>query len=133
MTEKELRRLNRHDILELLVEQSRESSRLRLVLEEREERLLNATAGLERLKSKLDEKDRQIEKLKGRLSEKDAAANVLKTRLNQKDETIDKLKERLDRKDEEIARISSLQADALRQAGFPAQVLKALASLTAGT
>lgn len=117
MTEKELRRLNRHDILELLVEQSREASRLRLVLEEREERLVSMAASNERLKSKLDGKDEQIERLKGRLDEKDAQTARLKSKLDSKDveledmgrnsfEQLERLKAKLDSKDEEIVRLS---------------------------
>ena len=39
MTEKELRKLHRHDLLELLVEQSREAARLGAALKEKEEEL----------------------------------------------------------------------------------------------
>lgn len=115
MTEKELRKLDRHDLLELLVEQTREASRLRLVLDEREERLLQATASVERLKAKLGDKDNQIEKLTGRLDEKDALAAKLKSRLDTKDAEMaeqeerhaadmERLSARLDSKDAELTR-----------------------------
>lgn len=42
MKEKELRRLHRRDLLELLVEQSREASRLDAALKEKEEELTAA-------------------------------------------------------------------------------------------
>ena len=71
MTEKELRKLHRHDLLELLVEQSREAARLNTALKEIEEELSGIGESNERLKEKLDEKDELIGKLKGRLDEKD--------------------------------------------------------------
>ena len=52
MTEKELRKLNRHDLLELLVEQSREASRLGASLKEREDELAQALGSNGRLKEK---------------------------------------------------------------------------------
>lgn len=148
MTEKELRKLNRHDILELLVEQSREASRLRLVLEEREERLIGATSGLERLKCKLDEKDAQIEKLKGRLDGKDLEmskkssedaelAERLKTKLDEKDAiiserdaTIERLKAKLSEKDERIEALSSERLEELKKSGFTDGMLKALSAFS---
>ena len=42
MTEKELRKLRRHDLLELLVEQSREAVRLNAALREKKEELTEA-------------------------------------------------------------------------------------------
>ena len=114
MTDKELRKLYRHDLLELLVEQSREASRLNAALQEREEELREALEGSGRLKDKLDGKDELIEKLKARLDEKDtemageAAANGeqlerLKEKLNEKDALVEKLKQRLDDKDAQMA------------------------------
>ena len=57
MTEKELRKLGRHDLLELLVEQSREAARLDAALQEKEEEFRKASEGNKRLKEKLNEKD----------------------------------------------------------------------------
>lgn len=115
MTEKDLRKLDRHDLLELLVEQTKEASRLRLVLDEREERLLSATASVERLKAKLGDKDEQIERLKGRLDEKDELASKLKSKLDAKDAEMaeqdakhsgdmSRLTTKLDMKDAELSR-----------------------------
>ena len=115
MTEKDLRKLDRHDLLELLVEQTKEASRLRLVLDEREERLLSATASVERLKARLGDKDDQIERLKGRLDEKDQLASKLKAKLDTKDsemaeqdakhaDDMSRLAAKLDRKDAELSR-----------------------------
>ena len=127
MTEKELRKLHRHDLLELLVEQSREAARLVAALKEKEEELTASGESNERLKAKLDEKDELIEKLKGRLNEKDAemaekAAGIeetlerLKAKLNEKDagmaeeaartkETFERLKNKLDEKDALIEKL----------------------------
>ena len=107
MTEKELRKLHRHDLLELLVEQSREAARLSMALQEKEEELAATLESNERIKGKLDEKDALIEKLKSRLDEKDAEmtenAAAAEEQLNGKDTLIEKLKSRLDEKDTQMA------------------------------
>ena len=77
MTEKELHRLRRGDLLHLLVTQGREAAALHQELEEAQTRIDDLEAGLERLKVKLNEKDELIEKLKGRLDQKDARIKAL--------------------------------------------------------
>ena len=71
MTEKELHKLRRQDLLQLLVLQSKEMADLHTKADE-------LSAGYERLKAKLDEKDATIERLKGRLDDKDATIAGLK-------------------------------------------------------
>ncbi len=118
MTEKELRKLHRQDLLELLVEQSREASRLSAALDEKEQECREITENNERLKAKLDEKDaglaqhtaasgEQLESLKGKLDEKDAQMEKLKGRLDEKDAQIEKLKPRLDEKDARIEKLTA--------------------------
>ena len=126
MKEKELRRLHRRDLLELLVEQSREASRLDAALKEKEEELTAALESNERLKAKLDEKDVLIGKMKCRLDEKDAEAaenaaesqkqlNSLKEKLDGKDALIEKLKSRLDEKDARLAEETAAREEQLRR------------------
>ena len=91
MTEKELHKLHRQDLLQLLVEQSREARQLGSQLAETEDNLNQMQSGNDRLKTKLDEKDEQIGRLKERLDEKDAQINKLKSRLDEKDATIHSL------------------------------------------
>ena len=70
---KELQKLRRLDLLELLLEQTRETERLSARVEDLE--------GLsDRLKAKLDDKDAQIEHLKQRLDAKDARIAKLDAR-----------------------------------------------------
>lgn len=102
MTEKEFHKLRRHDLLQLLVTQMRESNTLQEELDENGEQLRQSQESNDRLKVKLDEKDAQIEKMKGRLDEKDAQIERLKERLNEKDAQIKKLTGRLDEKDARI-------------------------------
>lgn len=78
MTEKEMYRLRKQDLLKLLLTQGREAA-------EQQEKIDSLTASLQemeksndRLKAKLDEKDELIEKLKGRLDEKDIRINKLR-------------------------------------------------------
>ena len=57
MTEKELHKLKREDLLRLLLAQSREVTRLKTEAEEREAELASLHETNERLKEKLNEKD----------------------------------------------------------------------------
>lgn len=115
MTDKELRRLRRRDLLQLLVEQSRETARLQTESDEKSEELAQLNENFERLKGKLDDKDIQLERLKEKLNEKDAFLEKLKGRLNEKDALLEKLKGRLDEKDSSIEalekRLKVLQSD----------------------
>ena len=77
MTEKELHKLRRQDLLELLLSQSKEAARLQTELERLERESEERESSYVRLKEKLDEKDRQLEKLKKRLDEKDARIEQL--------------------------------------------------------
>ena len=72
MTEKELHRLGRKDLLQLMVTQGREALTLQEELDSSHVKNAELDATLTRLKEKLDEKDALIEKLKGRLDQKDA-------------------------------------------------------------
>lgn len=92
MTEKELHKLHRRELLELLLQQGKEAVQLGNQLSETEDSLSEVQAGNDRLKSKLDDKDAQIEKLKERLNEKDAQIGKLKSRLDEKDAKIHDLK-----------------------------------------
>ncbi len=80
MTEKELHKLGRQDLLQLLLVQSREVARQKSAVEEIKA-LLEKERGLtDRLKEKLDAKDETIEHLKARLNDKDEALKVLRER-----------------------------------------------------
>jgi len=81
MTDRELRRLRRQDLLQMLLAQSRESVRLQTELDEKDKDLHLLQENYERLKKKLDEKDAQIEKLKGRLDHKDNEIGGLREEL----------------------------------------------------
>lgn len=70
MTGKELQRLRRQDVLQLLLTQSREAARLQEEQKELEEELLRIEENNERLMGRLNEKDVLNHKLKGRLEEK---------------------------------------------------------------
>lgn len=117
MTEKELGKLKRPDLLALLVEQGRETVALQEQLDETEQRLAQAVQLDNRLRSKLDEKDEQIERLKQRLNEKDAQLAKLTQRLNEKDEQLERLKGRLNEKDQRIALLDA-QAEELVSGRF---------------
>lgn len=78
MTDKELHRLRRQDLLQLLLDQGRETERLRRQLQETEKNLVQSEATCERLKDRLNDKDAQIDRLKGRLDKKDAQLRELR-------------------------------------------------------
>lgn len=69
---RELQKLRRQDLLELLLDQMREGEALQTALADRERKIEQLTDLSERLKAKLDLKDEQIERLKGRLDLKDS-------------------------------------------------------------
>lgn len=81
MTEKELHRLRRTDLLQLMLAQGKEAAALQAQLEEQAAELAQSQAMGDRLKEKLDEKDSLIEKLKGRLDQKDARIKELETQM----------------------------------------------------
>lgn len=103
---KDLQRLNRQDLLELLVAQMREGDELRATIEKKELQVENLSAQVERLKEKLDIKDEQIDNLKEKLDLKDSQMDHLKSRLDDKDGRLKVLKGRLDFKDAVIAHLS---------------------------
>lgn len=117
MTEKELGKLKRPDLLALLVAQGREAAALQERLEETEHNLAQAVQLDQRLRAKLDEKDEQIARLKERLDEKDGQMERLKQRLNEKDEQLERLKGRLEEKDRRLNMLSA-QVDELVSGQF---------------
>jgi len=147
MTEKELRKLHRQDLLELLVEQSREASRLSAALDEKEQECREITENNERLKAKLDEKDaglaqhtaasgEQLESLKGKLDEKDAQIEKLKGRLDEKDAQIGKLREQTDRREEKIEKLEAemeklraIKWKEMKESGLPTELMSRLKAL----
>lgn len=64
MTDKELQKLGRRELLQLLLQQAKESERLSQQLSETEERLRQLEETYERLRGRLDSKDAQIRELK---------------------------------------------------------------------
>lgn len=117
MTEKELHKLKRPDLLALLVSQGRQAADQQTALQQAHEaiklagqleqrlkdRLNDKDAQLARLKEKLNDKDAQIDELNLRLDGKDAQRQQLILRLDEKDAQLDKLKRCLDEKDATIA------------------------------
>ena len=93
MTEKELHRLRRQDLLQLLVTQTKEGTQQQEDIEKLQSRTAELEATYERLKNRLDEKDAQIERLKEKLNDKDALIEKLKGRLDKKDADIRILRE----------------------------------------
>lgn len=70
---KELQKLKRQDLLELLLEQMREADRLRVELAASQAENEELEALADRLKAKLNDKDAQLDHLKARLDDKDVA------------------------------------------------------------
>lgn len=63
MTDKELQKLGRRELLQLLLDQAKETDRLSKMLRETEEQLSQVEEGYERLRERLDQKDAQIHEL----------------------------------------------------------------------
>ena len=68
MTEKELHKLRRQDLLQMLLSQSREAARQQADLDRLDGMLTQTQESNQRLREKLAEKDAQLEKLTGRLN-----------------------------------------------------------------
>ena len=121
MTDKDLHKLSREDLLKLMLAQSKEVTRLKTLGSEMAKTQEENAASIERLKAKLDEKDETIERLKGRLNEKDALLEKLKKRLDDKDKLLQEQQEQLDGKEQKEPRfddhVIALQKEnaALRQ------------------
>ena len=107
MTEKQLHKLRRQDLLQLLVAQGKEAAQLQARLDEAAEELKDLQDTRTRFIERMDDKDAQIEKLKPRLDEKDAQIEKLTARLNEKDARIEKLIGRLNEKDARIGRLTA--------------------------
>ena len=71
MTGKELQKLKREELLQLLLEQSREIARLQTVRDDKDGELLRLGQNNDRLQAKLEEKEVLIRKLEKRRSHKD--------------------------------------------------------------
>ena len=67
MTNKELQKLGRRELLQLLLDQAKESERLGKLLKENDEHLKQLEESYERLRERLDKKDAQIHQLKDQL------------------------------------------------------------------
>lgn len=81
MTERELHRLGRESLLQLLVEYSKENAGLKGQLERAEAARTELQESCGRLKGKLDDKDVQLERLKVKLDQKDASIGALQNEL----------------------------------------------------
>lgn len=67
MTDKELQKLGRRELLELLLEQAKEAERLGKLLRETDEQLRQLEESYERLRERLDRKDEKIHELQDAL------------------------------------------------------------------
>lgn len=99
MTEKELHKLSRQDLLQLLLAQSREVARQKSSIEELKESLSQEKALTERLKDKLNDKDETIEHLKRRLDDKDESLGRIKGEAEELRAETEKMRARLEDKD----------------------------------
>lgn len=81
MTERELHKLGRESLLQLLVDYSKENAGLKEQLEKAEAAQAELQEGYGRLKEKLNDKDTQLERLKVKLDQKDAAIGALQNEL----------------------------------------------------
>lgn len=101
MTDQELRKLKRLELLEMMVEQGKAVQELRAEMEKQKEHitqmeteLAEKTETIERLKKKLDQKDEDMQKQVQQIS---VVYKRLRNRLNEKDETIKQLQASLEK------------------------------------
>ena len=82
MTEKELHKLNRQDLLQLLLTQSKEVAQQKSTIEDLRHRLDEKDESLSRLKAEADRLRLEMETMRGRLEDKDLALDIARTRLD---------------------------------------------------
>ncbi|WP_172135792.1 hypothetical protein [Adlercreutzia sp. ZJ473] len=80
---RDLSRLSREDLLQLLLTQSKDAERLQDYLRDVADEFERCTSLNARLREKLDAKDEQIERLKGRLDDKDKRIALMQARLDE--------------------------------------------------
>lgn len=78
MTNKELQKLGRRELLQLLLDQAKEAERLGKLLKENDEHLKQLEESYERLRDRLDKKDAQIHQLKDELKAAQEKAEALR-------------------------------------------------------
>lgn len=89
MTEKELHKLSRQDLLHLLLTEVKENGTLQGQLEEVRAELLHTQESNDRLKSRINDREEQVQRLKEKLDKKDRL-------LDKKDAYIGELEEKLE-------------------------------------
>ncbi len=121
MTEKELRRLSRQDLLQMLLAQSREVAGLKESVQNLRDALSDEQELSEQLKAKLDEREAAVEKLRTRLDEKDTAMERLRARLDDRNMAYERMKKQLDSRNARswgIAELAGVSAQTERPADF---------------
>lgn len=110
MTDKELKKLSREDLLQLLIMQGHEAASIEEQLNEAKYNERRQFESNERLRDKITDREETIEHLKEKLAAKDVKLNEKDAKLNEKDE-------KLNAKDKEIAELKS-QIEQLKAKGF---------------
>ncbi|MCF0127564.1 MAG: hypothetical protein HUJ70_03295 [Pseudobutyrivibrio sp.] len=105
MTSKELHRLGKMDLIELLLRETQEVAVLKDQLAASQDEVKELTDMGERLKEKLADKDMQLATLKDRLDDKDEKIENVKSIVADRDLQIEHLVEKLDEKDAKIDRL----------------------------
>lgn len=77
MTDKELHKLGRRELLQLMLAQGREAEKAKQELAETQDKLSRLEEGYERLKNRLDDKDAQIHKLRAALQSAQGEAGMM--------------------------------------------------------
>lgn len=113
VTDKELQKLNRRELLQLLLEQAQESEHLRGELAAAEERAREMDETFTRLRQRLNDKDTQIE-------EQEETFARLRQRLDQKDARIRELEEAAERS-EAAGGVREIQVAGLSEVGSIAE------------
>ena len=115
MTDKELQKLGRRDLLQLLLDQAQEAERLRQELSAANERMGEMEETFQRLRERLNDKD-------ARISEMEETYERLRERLNEKDAQIEELSQSIQTEREDrvssFAEVGSIAEAALRLNGI---------------
>ena len=108
MTDKDLRKLGKVDLIQLLLTEVQKTAALKEQVAQLEAEVKKLTSTNDHLKERLNDKDETMAGLKEKLNDKDERFAGLKDKLDDKDAQIEHLKRRLDSKDEKIDEYKNL-------------------------
>ena len=115
MTEKELRKLRRQDLLQLLILQGREVSEQADKIRELQDRIAALERDREQQRTRDDRQETELDRLREQLDGRDKALEELREQLKAKESALESLREKLERKNDAVARLAERLGDKVEE------------------